>query len=110
MIRKIKHIHRPCAVLLAAIGMLLWMIHPVVHIADSHTDSHHSSENRGVPDFPEDDCLECVLTTAAQLQADSAQEAGLSATDLSLLIPDYPPARTFAGHGFSLRAPPGLYV
>jgi len=90
--------------------MFLWMIHPVVHLADSHTDSHHSSENSGVPDFPDEDCFECVLTTTALLQADSAQEEKLSATGLPLLMPDYPPVRTFAGHGFSLRAPPGLYV
>ena len=110
MIRKIKHIHRPCAALLAAIGMLLWMIHPVIHLAEPQTDSHHSSENSDVPDFSDEDCLECVLKTTALLQADSAQEAGLSATVLSLLMPDYSPDRTFAGHAFSLRAPPGLYI
>jgi hypothetical protein len=105
-----QHISSEFLALLTGLGLFLWIIHPVVHHSEHRADNHPSSQKSGLPEFPGEDCLECVLTTTTLLLSDTSQNTVLTVIEVAISFPDFNPVSPFNSHGFFLRAPPGLYV
>ncbi|MCC5942182.1 MAG: hypothetical protein JJU37_11635 [Balneolaceae bacterium] len=100
--------------LLATLGLLFIVLHPLEHAAETflfESDTvHHELPADKKNDTTESDCIECVLVTSMVTDCEPTsvilqiKSDYISATEFSFL------KLKQADFGFSLRAPPHLYV
>jgi len=100
--------------LLATLGLLFIVLHPLEHAVETflfESDTvHHELPSENKNDTTESDCIECVLVTSLVTDCETTsvilqiQCDYLTAAESSFLNIKQ------ADFGFSLRAPPLLYV
>lgn len=95
--------------MMIGLGLLMWSLHPVTHVAETfaiHQESHDST----LPEPADTDCLECVLlTTALPNPGPSGMYMDCGPESLLTVFEPFP-VFSFQALGFSLRAPPLVYV
>jgi len=100
--------------LLAIAGLLFMLLHPLQHVAETmlfgYDTVHHELPSDTEDRTSESDCIECVLISSLVTDFDKSAATFLIQSDS---VTEFEPNFLQTNRselGFSLRAPPSLYV
>ncbi|GEM_PF-2424202 len=100
--------------LLAIAGLLFMLLHPLQHVAETmlfgYDTVHHELPSDREDGTNESDCIECVLISSLVADFDRSAATFLNQSDS---VTEFQPNSLQTNRselGFSLRAPPSLYV
>jgi hypothetical protein len=95
-------------------GLLFVLLHPFQHVAETvlfeYDSVHHELPSEKNDGKNESDCIECVLVSSLVTDFDTSTVIFLTQSDSVTTFQSHFPHKKLSEFGFSLRAPPVLYV